>query len=104
LQGPEAADVIAAIIPGVDDLTFMTFKQANLRGEIVLVSRSGYTGEDGFEILVPAGMAVSFWERLLANELTAPADRSRRARFAPARGRPAALRPRPRRNRFTGGG
>jgi len=73
LQGPGAADVMGGLIPGVDDLTFMSFKQVNLQGQILLVSRSGYTGEDGFEILVPAGMAVSFWERLLANELTAPA-------------------------------
>jgi aminomethyltransferase len=72
LQGPEAAEVLETIIPGVRDLSFMTFRRFDLDGEQFLVSRSGYTGEDGFEILVPQPMARDFWDRLLRDERVRP--------------------------------
>jgi aminomethyltransferase len=72
VQGPEAADVLAAILPEATELTFMTFRRMNFAGEALRVSRSGYTGEDGFEILVPAAVAVAFWETLLADQRVAP--------------------------------
>ncbi len=72
VQGPEAADVVAGILPDSAELSFMTFRRMDFQGETLRVSRSGYTGEDGFEILVPANVAVAFWERLLADERVAP--------------------------------
>jgi aminomethyltransferase len=67
LQGPEASAVLTAILPGAEDLTFMTFRAIDWRGQTLIVARSGYTGEDGFEILVPAGLARDFWDGLLAD-------------------------------------
>ncbi|MHB8528453.1 MAG: glycine cleavage system aminomethyltransferase GcvT [Caulobacteraceae bacterium] len=72
LQGPAAGAVLTGLVPGAADLTFMTFQALDFAGETVIVSRSGYTGEDGFEILVPAYAAEAFWERLLADDLVAP--------------------------------
>jgi len=72
LQGPEAAAVLAPVLPGADALTFMTFDRIEFEGHTLVVSRSGYTGEDGFEILVPAMVAGRFWTRLLADERVRP--------------------------------
>ncbi len=57
LQGPLAAAVLGRFIPGLDALTFMRITWAEVLGARCLVSRTGYTGEDGFEISVPAGHA-----------------------------------------------
>jgi aminomethyltransferase len=54
LQGPRAAEVLARHAPGVEALTFMTGGAFQLAGATAWISRSGYTGEDGFEISVPA--------------------------------------------------
>ena len=54
LQGPKAVDALARLAPDVADLTFMTGGAFNLAGVKAWISRSGYTGEDGFEISVPA--------------------------------------------------
>jgi aminomethyltransferase len=72
LQGPEAAAVIAPILPGAADLAFMSFRRLNFEGETLIVSRSGYTGEDGFEVLVPAACAGRFGRLLLADERVRP--------------------------------
>jgi aminomethyltransferase len=72
LQGPAAAEVLGPILPASADLTFMTFDRMSFEGHALIVSRSGYTGEDGFEILVPAMVARRFWDRLLADERVAP--------------------------------
>ncbi|MEZ5710373.1 MAG: glycine cleavage system aminomethyltransferase GcvT [Blastomonas sp.] len=72
LQGPEAVDALASIIPVVRDLVFM---QANmfLWGEEPLwISRSGYTGEDGFEISVPAAHAERLASQLNALDMVKP--------------------------------
>ncbi|MDX2157928.1 MAG: glycine cleavage system aminomethyltransferase GcvT [Hyphomicrobiaceae bacterium] len=66
LQGPAAAAVLARHIPGVDQLSFMTGTFATLRGQTVFVTRSGYTGEDGFEIAVPDTEAAAIWQSLSA--------------------------------------
>ena len=57
LQGPQAAAVLARLAPQVTHLTFMQIARLELLGSACLVSRSGYTGEDGFEISVPAEQA-----------------------------------------------
>ena len=67
LQGPEAAAVLAGLAPGVEGLGFMSFAEVALMGAKALVSRSGYTGEDGFEILIEASAAVGLWETLLTD-------------------------------------
>ena len=62
LQGPLAEGALAQIIPGVADMRFM---DVQIFGDI-WVSRSGYTGEDGFEISVPIASVQEFAQRLLA--------------------------------------
>lgn len=60
LQGPKAAEVLARIEPSVNDMFFMDVKVIQLNGIECIVSRSGYTGEDGYEISVPSDKAVEF--------------------------------------------
>jgi aminomethyltransferase len=73
VQGPEAAAVIAAIFPDAAEMGFMTHKPAPYDGDHVVLSRAGYTGEDGFEILVKAAQATALWERLLSDPRARPA-------------------------------
>jgi aminomethyltransferase len=72
LQGPEAAAVARDLMPPAVDLGFMTYASFAVDGVPLVVSRSGYTGEDGFEILVPAARTVWLWERLLADGRVKP--------------------------------
>jgi aminomethyltransferase len=72
IQGPEAVQVLARVLPGCEALGFMSFAAFDWQGERLVVSRSGYTGEDGFEILVPARIARDFWSRLAADERVRP--------------------------------
>ncbi|QXI29744.1 glycine cleavage system aminomethyltransferase GcvT [Pseudomonas vanderleydeniana] len=66
LQGPAAVTVLARLAPEVTRMTFMQFAPLRLLGVDCYVSRSGYTGEDGFEISVPAASAESLARSLLA--------------------------------------
>ena len=68
LQGPAAARVLARLAPGVETMPFLSAAQI---GDF-FVTRSGYTGEDGFEISVAADRAVALAERLLAEPEVAP--------------------------------
>ncbi|MGC1301899.1 MAG: glycine cleavage system aminomethyltransferase GcvT [Caulobacteraceae bacterium] len=72
LQGPEAVAVAQTIFPGVEQLGFMTLKTFSFEGSPAVISRSGYTGEDGVEILVPEHTAVRLWDRLLSDERVKP--------------------------------
>ncbi|WP_425928856.1 glycine cleavage system aminomethyltransferase GcvT [Pseudomonas sp. NyZ201] len=65
LQGPAAVKVLERLAPQVAKMTFMQFAPVQLLGEDCYVSRSGYTGEDGYEISVPAGQAETLARRLL---------------------------------------
>jgi aminomethyltransferase len=65
LQGPHAAKVLAKLLPGVDELSFLDWRAFDDAGAGIFVTRSGYTGEDGFEISLPAATAESFALRLL---------------------------------------
>ncbi len=66
LQGPQAVDVLARLAPEVAKMTFMQFAPVRLLGVDCYVSRSGYTGEDGFEISVPAAHCETLARSLLA--------------------------------------
>jgi len=73
LQGPEAEAVIAGILPDAVPLTFMTFRQIrDTPFGNVIATRCGYTGEDGFEILVPAEHGEAFANRLLTDPRVKP--------------------------------
>jgi aminomethyltransferase len=65
LQGPAAAMVLRRHAPDAMDLAFMTATRTTLLGHDALISRSGYTGEDGFEISVPADAAKAVFRALL---------------------------------------
>lgn len=67
LQGPEAAAVMARFAPDTADMVFMDARAVKVDGVECLVSRSGYTGEDGFEISIPSAEAERIC-RLLLNE------------------------------------
>jgi aminomethyltransferase len=72
IQGPEAAEVMAAIEPKLGELGFMECGRFHLFGAACFVSRSGYTGEDGYEISVPASHAEAAWDELLKNAKVKP--------------------------------
>ncbi|HWK43607.1 MAG TPA: glycine cleavage system aminomethyltransferase GcvT [Stellaceae bacterium] len=72
LQGPEAVAVMARLAPELASLGFMTAGWVTLVGVQCFVTRSGYTGEDGFEISVPAEAAAALGKRLLAEPEVAP--------------------------------
>jgi aminomethyltransferase len=73
LQGPQAVTALARLNAGVASLTFMTGGHFALAGADCFVTRSGYTGEDGFEISVPASHAVALARSLLAQPEVQPA-------------------------------
>jgi len=66
LQGPAAEGALAGMVPGVAALRFMDVAVLDWQGDPLWISRSGYTGEDGFEISVPEGRAVDLARALLA--------------------------------------
>jgi aminomethyltransferase len=72
LQGPEAVAVLETIVPGVAGLTFMTYAPFDWNGSKLIIARSGYTGEDGCEILCSVEKAVQLWDALLADDRVKP--------------------------------
>ena len=72
LQGPAAEAVLAGIAPAVAGMVFMDVAEVTLAGVACLVSRSGYTGEDGYEISVPADRAEALADLLLSDERVHP--------------------------------
>ncbi|WP_426217835.1 glycine cleavage system aminomethyltransferase GcvT [Pseudomonas sp. DWRC2-2] len=66
LQGPLAAQALGRLAPAVKEMTFMQFRATQINGISCYVSRSGYTGEDGYEISVPVEKAVELARALLA--------------------------------------
>ena len=73
LQGPAAAAVIGRLAPGLAALPFMGAAAAPVAGIPCFVTRSGYTGEDGFELSVEGAAAEALARRLLAEPEVAPA-------------------------------
>jgi aminomethyltransferase len=72
LQGPLAVTALARLIPGVTSLVFMTGAGFDWEGVPVFITRSGYTGEDGFEISIAAAQADAFARALLAQPEVKP--------------------------------
>ena len=72
LQGPSAEAALARLNPAVADMVFMDVATIDLHGAECWVSRSGYTGEDGFEISVPQDAAEALYRALLEMEEVEP--------------------------------
>ena len=67
LQGPGAKEVLKKVIPNIDDLKFMHGGEFKFNNFNIYITRSGYTGEDGFEISIPNEIAENFTKVLLDN-------------------------------------
>ena len=65
LQGPLAVDFLEKHVPGIRDLAYFGIMQTTLFGKAVMISRTGYTGERGYEIFVGAKDAVAVWDGIL---------------------------------------
>jgi aminomethyltransferase len=72
LQGPQAVTALARLVPGVEALVFMTGGSFQWNGVSLFITRSGYTGEDGFEISVPDTAADALARALLAQAEVKP--------------------------------
>jgi aminomethyltransferase len=72
LQGPRAHEVLETIVPGVSELSFMQGGAFQWEGQNLWISRSGYTGEDGFEVSVPASAAAKLADAIVAHDLAKP--------------------------------
>lgn len=72
LQGPQAVTALQRLVPGVQALVFMTGGAFDWQGAPLYVTRSGYTGEDGFEVSIAGNRAEAFARALLAQPEVAP--------------------------------
>ena len=72
LQGPKAVDVLQRLVPGVEKLVFMTGGAFAWNGTDLYITRSGYTGEDGFEISIHGSQTEAFARELLAQPEVKP--------------------------------
>lgn len=72
LQGPRAVDALSRLVPGVEKLVFMTGASFTWSGTDLFITRSGYTGEDGFEISVDGAKAEELARALLAQPEVKP--------------------------------
>jgi aminomethyltransferase len=72
LQGPAAESVLAALDPAAAAMTFMQARELRLDGAACFATRSGYTGEDGYEISLPLAAAERIARRLLADPRVSP--------------------------------
>jgi aminomethyltransferase len=73
LQGPQAEAALAVLAPDCTSMKFLEARTLTIMGAPCLVMRSGYSGEDGFEISTPSDLAREIAEELLANAAVAPA-------------------------------
>ena len=69
LQGPKSVEILEKLTPGVSNLKFMTGGNFNLDGENLYITRSGYTGEDGFEISIPNSRVEMLTNFLIENKV-----------------------------------
>lgn len=73
IQGPKAEEVIKTVLGlDIEDLAFYTFKEIDYKGEKIIVSRTGYTGEDGFEIYSSHKLTKEIWKTLIDSKKVMP--------------------------------
>lgn len=73
IQGPKAAEVVRdVLVITTDDIPFYTFKDIEIDGKPAIISRTGYTGEDGFEVYSPQEVTVRIWDKLMASGKAEP--------------------------------
>ena len=73
LQGPKAAEILAGRVADAAEMRFMTVRRSRFDGRVdIALSRSGYTGEDGYELSIPAARVGAVWDLLLADERVKP--------------------------------
>lgn len=65
LQGPKSPEILEQIIPGISDLRRYQFTTKQYQNSALLISRTGYTGEDGFELYLPKSCATELWNDLM---------------------------------------
>lgn len=75
LQGPLSLDVLKNLVPdfNADELKYFSFASTCMQGVDVLISRTGYTGELGYELYMPSADTMQVWEFLLSDERVLPA-------------------------------
>lgn len=74
LQGPRSIEALVKIAgPKIKDLRYYTFSYFDVLGENIIISRTGYTGELGFELYMPNKKIVQLWQALLAGPTVKPA-------------------------------
>jgi aminomethyltransferase len=67
IQGPKAETILSGTVPGVTALKRFGAMECRLYGQNVVITRTGYTGEDGFEVIAPPDITPRIWQTLLAN-------------------------------------
>ncbi len=72
VQGPLSRDVLKSLAPGIERLSYYGFAVCDVAGVRCIVSRTGYTGELGYEIYCPWGRAVEIWCRILKDPVVKP--------------------------------
>ncbi|MBQ8050008.1 MAG: glycine cleavage system aminomethyltransferase GcvT [Bacteroidaceae bacterium] len=66
IQGPKAEEVVENVLQlPCQELVFYTFKKMDVEGETIIISRTGYTGEDGFEVYASHGLIQRMWDKLI---------------------------------------
>jgi len=72
LQGPRSRDVLQCLSPGIEKLSYYTFDRFQIAGASCLISRTGYTGELGYEIYCPWENCKEIWQNILNNATVKP--------------------------------
>lgn len=73
IQGPKAEEIVEQVLGiACADLGFYTFKELDIDGHHVIISRTGYTGEDGFEVYADDEFIIAVWDKLMASGRCAP--------------------------------
>jgi aminomethyltransferase len=72
LQGPQSRDVLKVLAPGIEKLAYYTFDQFHISGIPCLISRTGYTGELGYEIYCPWEKCKEIWKTILTHDTVKP--------------------------------
>jgi len=72
VQGPQSRDVLKVLAPGIEKLAYYTFDQFQITGIPCLISRTGYTGELGYEIYCPWEKCKEIWQNILDNATVKP--------------------------------